>query len=430
MPDAPGAGSVFVELGQSGLKQSYGYVQEEYLPTLRGTNAVKVYEEMSTDAIVGAVLYAIEMMMRRVPWTVQGPHTDFIEDCRQDMSHSWEDFMAEAMSVLPFGWAYHEICYKQRPDGMIGWKKLPIRGQNTLNRWEIDAQGGIKGMWQSCGGHAIFLPIEKCLHFRTSQRRNNPEGRAILRTAYTPWWYRKRIREIEAVGVERDACGIPVAEVPAEWAAAESGSDGAAAFLAYKDIVTNLRNDEQAGVVLGQAYDEFGNPLVKLSLLNSGGRRNFDTGNIISRYALEIAQSVLFDVILMGHEKVGSYALASTKDDLAVMGLEAQVEQIARVFNKFAIPRLLELNGLSNDPPTTLVPGDLMPLNLEAVIDAVWKLAQAGAPLFPDEALTNHLRRLLGLPEDTSADALPLPMMQQAASMTNDDSPGDAAPVE
>ena len=423
MPDAPG--SAFVELGDTGLKRSWGYVQEEYLPTLRGTDAVKVYEEMSTDAIVGAVLYAIEMMLRRVPWSVEGPHKTFIEDCIQDMSHSWEDFMAEAMSVLPFGWAYHEICYKPRPDGTVGWKKLPIRGQNTLDRWEFDAEGGIRGMWQSCAGQAIFIPIEKALHFRTSQRRNNPEGRAILRTAYTPWWYRKRIREIEAIGVERDACGVPVAEVPADWLSAEPNSDAANAIEAVKDIVTNLRNDEQAGIVWPVIYDDANNKLTSISLMNSGGRRNFDTGNIIARYSLEIAQSVLFDVILMGHEKVGSYALASTKDELAVMGLEAQVAQIARVFNKFAIPRLLELNGLENAPATELVPGEIAPLNLAAIVDSIWKLAQAGAPLFPDAELESHLRRLMQLPEETASTAVPLPAMQQAANMGGDSDAGD-----
>lgn len=414
--------SVFTELGKTGLKSSYGYIQEEFLPQLQGGRAAKVYAEMSAnDAIVGAVLYAIEMMLRGVSWHVEGPHAEFVDECRHDMSHSWEDFMAEAMSMLPYGWAYHEICYKPRVDGMVGWKKLPIRGQDTLSRWELDAEGGVKGMWQSCAGVEVLIPIDKALHFRTSQAKNNPEGKSILRTAYRSWWYKKRISEIEAVGIERDLAGIPVAYVPAEWLDDSASSEAQAAVAAVKEIVTNLRNDEQAGLVWPLSFDESGNKLTDIQLMSSPGRRQFTTGEVIARYSLEIAQSVLFDMLLMGHEKVGSYALSSTKDAWAIMGLQSKIEHVARVFNKYAIPRLLELNGLDTSTPTMLVPGDLKPVDVQMLVESIWKLAMSGMPIWPAPNAEEHVRRLLGLPEDEGQ--VPLPVMQQAANagMSEDD---------
>jgi len=64
-----------------------------------------------------------------------------------DLSAPWSEFIAEVLSMLPFGWAYHEVVYKMRggqtedsktrsrfSDGLIGWRKMPIRAQETLDR--------------------------------------------------------------------------------------------------------------------------------------------------------------------------------------------------------------------------------------------------------------------------------------------------------
>ena len=53
----------------------------------------------------------------------------------------------------------------------------------------------------------VVIPMEKCLLFRTQTHKNNPEGRSILRNAYRSWYFKKRIEEIEGVGIERDLAG-------------------------------------------------------------------------------------------------------------------------------------------------------------------------------------------------------------------------------
>ena len=57
----------FSELGTTGLKVSGGIIQEEFIPELKGLKAVKVYRQLrDTDPTVGAIMFAIEMMMRQV----------------------------------------------------------------------------------------------------------------------------------------------------------------------------------------------------------------------------------------------------------------------------------------------------------------------------------------------------------------------------
>ena len=389
---------VFSEIGDTGLKHSWGIIQDEFLVALQGDKANKAYREMGdNDPIAGAVLYAFENMVRQVTWTATGSDAAFVEDNIGGMSQSWEDFIAEALSKLQYGWSYHEIVYELR-DGRVMWRKLPIRGQDTLCRWEFDEHGGVQAMVQYVQGYkTVAIPIAKALHFRTSAKKNSPQGRSVLRTAYRPWWFKKRIEEIEAIGVERDLAGIPIIEVPAELLSSTASGDATAAVAEFKNIVQNLRNDEQAGLVVPQAFDEKGNKLYTYGLMSSNGRRQFVTGEIIQRYSQQIAMASMADVILLGHESVGSYALGSSKVQLLEIGLQAQVDEIAAVLNKHALPRLFELNGMDVGD-TKIVAGEIAQVNVAALAEMLYKLALSGMALFPSVSLESHIRSLADLP--------------------------------
>jgi hypothetical protein len=105
--DTPQNVGPMVELGVSGLKRVSGYVDEEFLPALRGRKAIKVYQEMSlNDPMVGALLFAIDKLLREVEWKVLPPEQsdegakaqEFLESCMEDMSHSWDDLISEILS--------------------------------------------------------------------------------------------------------------------------------------------------------------------------------------------------------------------------------------------------------------------------------------------------------------------------------------------
>lgn len=415
-PSAPATPiPAFAELGLSGLRRASGYVLEEYLPRLQGDRALKIFEEMETSSpVVGAALLALDLLMRQVPWhvatdddTVEDPRAEFIESCLKDMSQSWHDTLSEILSMLAYGFSYHEIVYKRRvkgesqfTDGLIGWKKLPIRAQITRQRWEFDTNGGIKGMWQIAAPTyiATFLPIEKCLLFRPGAHKANPEGRSLLRRAYRPWYFAKRIEEFEGIGIERDLAGLPVVYVPAEIMQESAAPDLKATYEAFKKMVVNLRRDEQEGVVMPQQYDASGNKLYELTLLSTQSRRQFDTTAILQRYNVQILTTLLADVLALGHEKVGSFALASSKTNLMSVALNAILDSVAETFNRYAIPRLLEVNGMPTDDAPRLCHGDIETPDLPDLADYILKLSQAGMPLFPDRKVENQLREYANFP--------------------------------
>lgn len=421
---------LFSVLGSSGLERYDGLIYEEFLPQLQHENGIRIYKEMQdNDNIVGATLFAIDNLIRQTNWRFEPfseeqadiEAAEFMDEVIQDMSMSWQDTISSILSFLPFGWSYHEIVYKRRlgdnkdpskksrfNDGKIGIRKIAVRSQDSLDKWEFDEDGGIKGLWQipPPAFNSIFIPIEKALLFRTTTNKNNPEGKSILRNAYRSWYFKKNIENIEAIGLERDLAGLPIAFVPPEILNPNASTQEKNILSAIKDIVQNVRNDEQAGIVFPQVFDDNGNKLYDFQLLSSGGRRQFDTNSIINRYDQRIAMTVLADFVLLGSQQVGSFALSSDKTKIFSVALGAWLDSIAAIVNRHLTPRLFALNGMDTSRLPMLVHGDVESIELSELGEYISKLAGAGAPLFPNQELENFLLQVAGLPVNEAPDEL------------------------
>jgi hypothetical protein len=421
--DVPARTSPYQELGVTGLRRWSGYVDEEFLPALRGRKAVQIFREMAdNDAIVGALLFTIDMLIRAVDWHVQAASSapadqqaaQFVESCMEDMSHTWDEMISEVLSMLPFGWSWHEVIYKKRQgsnrdqelnsnyaDGLIGWRKIPIRAQETWLQWVFDDAGETIAMVQLAPPAYLrtVIPRSKSLLFRMSPAKNNPEGRSILRNAYRSWYFKKRLEEFEGIGIERDLAGLPVAYLPADYMNAQPDTPQYKIVDAFRRMVRSVRRDEQEGVLMPMAYDEdTKQPLYKFELMTSGGARQFDTNTIIERYEQRILMTVLADFIMVGHQDTGSYALHVDKTGIFRSALNAIVKSIADVFNRIEIPRLFALNGWNMDRLPELVPTDVDPPDLTQLGQFITQMTGAGMTFFPDPDLEQFLRTTAKLP--------------------------------
>lgn len=412
----------FTELGVTGLRRSGGYILEEFLPDLEGTKARRLYREMSeNDPIVGGILLAFNEVMGRLDWHIEKPEEataeellayDFISEAFEDTENSWDVTLSQILSMLVYGWSFTEVVYKYRggknkspkykskfADGRIGWRKFAIRSQDSFLRWDFNDLGEVRGIVQqdiTTGMH--YIPYEKGLLFRTSEFKDNPEGFSILRRAYTSYFYKKRIQEIEAIGIERDLAGLPVIYAPEEWFA-ENADDGTKASLnAVRNLVTQVRRNESEGVVLPQLYDESGQKLLTFELLTSGGARSFNTESIIDRYNKMIATSMLADFVLLGQGQVGSFALGSQKLESWQMIVESLALSISQVFNKNAIEKLLRLNGIECSRPPKLVFGSVARADLSALSPYIGALADSGILTMDDVELEKWARQQADMP--------------------------------
>lgn len=182
------------------------------------------------------------------------------------------------------------------------------------------------------------IPMSKALLFRTKSRKNNPEGRSILRNAYRSWYFKRRIQEIEGIGIERDLAGLPVMHGPEGldlWN--DDIEDNKKTRIALENMVKSIRRDEMEGVVLPAGYE--------LELLSSGGTRQFDTNAIINRYDTRIAMTVLADFIFLGHSETGSWALSSDKTELFAMAIGCIPRHDLRDINSQGHPPGCRING-------------------------------------------------------------------------------------
>lgn len=416
----------FIELGTTGLKRAAGYIDEEFLPQLKGRKAVQIFREMGdNDAISGALLFTFTQLLRGLDWPVvpggkSVEHTKaakLVETCMEDMSTSWDDFITEVLSCLQYGWAWHEIVYKRRMgpwqsdgrhrskfnDGLVGWRKMPIRSQETLLRWIFDESGDVRAMVQLAPPdyQTRLIPITRSMLFRFGHHKGNPEGRSVLRTSYRSWYYKKRLEEFESVGVERDLAGLPKVGVPSDYLKAGPQTEQGKMVEAMKKMVRSVRRNEQEGVVFPISYDQdTRQPLFTFDLMSGAGSRQHDTNALIQRYEQRQLMTVLADFIMVGHQgSGGTYNLHVDKTGIFRDALDATAQMIADVVNRHAIPRLFAVNGWKPDVLPHLEPGHVDAPDLSQLSQFLSATAGLGFVWGPDVDMERYLRHAAGLPE-------------------------------
>jgi hypothetical protein len=408
-------------VGVSGLKRwgNRGMIWEEFLPELRGLRGVKKYKEMwDNDDVVGAVVYIVSVVLRGVKWDVQGENEEdvaFLNSCLEDMRPGWSNFIAEVLSMIVYGWSWHEIIYKRRAgdnadesrsskfsDGKIGWARWDIRSQDSLNEWVWDPAGNLIAMAQQCPPdyRVREIPLSRSLLFRPTSYKNSPEGRSLLRSAYTAWYYKRNIENFRAIGIERDLTGLPVCRMDGATAATLM-PDGSTLRDSMERIMRSIKNDEQGSLILPLVRDEQGNELVIFELMSSPGQKTFDVNAAIQQYSAKIATCLCADFLQLGHEKVGSLALSSDKTDMFALSLKAILDAIAEPINDYAIPRLLRLNGRSTENLPRISYGDIETPDLNALGGYMERINATGMPLWPNRALEDRLLTSANLPLPT-----------------------------
>lgn len=421
----------FDQLALSGLMRFGSQVQEEFQRELQDDTGIKIYTEMATHPVAAAILFAIQMAQRQVNWFVQ-PASDsdedkeaaeFVDQSLDDMSQTWDDVVSQVFTMLKYGFSICELVYKKRlgqkppkyikdparsrfNDGLVGWRRwqfISPRSMPASNRWEFDEYGRVQAVFQEPAPDYQLrtIPMEKALLFRTQVEWDNPEGLSILRSMYQPWYYAENLAEIEAIGAERLGLGLPVFYMGRETSKGGADSD----FVTFRDIVRNVRADEQMGLVIpypkmGSGAPEGEGALFELVSPPSRGIVDFD--KVITRYEQRMAMVVLAQFIFLGMTKVGTQALAESTIDVFQLAITAWSDMLASVVNRFAIPRLMAFNPFKLEALPTLGHSDIAVPNLAEVSSFVNQLVGSEV-LTPDEQLETYLRELAGLPERAEA---------------------------
>lgn len=450
MAKAPSRTAGMQEIGVAGQYDPKGGLrQDEFLYKLRGYQATRTYREMKdNDPIIGAILTAMDMMMRSVEWKIEpaegansggSEEADFIKTVIDDMESTFPEFISEVLSFLPFGFSFFEIVYKRRmgmgrtlpsqrskyDDGKIGVRKLAPRAQWTIDRFEVTSTGEILGAYQRAtwaNWAEVFIPIDKGLLFRTTSANNDPAGRSVLRNAYIPYYYVTHIQSLEAIAIERELNGLPLGRVPAKYLSPNASTEEKSFVETYKNILSKVRKNEIGYILLpSDVYeDESERPsqtrMVDFELVASKGTRDIDTGKVIQRHQQNMARTVLADFIMLGTSERGSFALSQDKTNLFLKSITGHLLTIASVLNRRLFPNLLTINGFDASKAPIATPGKIAQHDLKIFGELVERLIGARPGLAQSDEFWTHVfeqtnfPQVKNIPNDPKP---PAPLMQQ-----------------
>lgn len=393
------------ELGTLGLSLDAPVGSDMAVPSdLRGAKALKTFKQMESDPTIGSFLYFLQMTFRSKEWLIEshdgssagGADADFVTETLKGMSSPFSSVVSEALRMAVYGFSLFEIVYKI-DNGKVVWRKFAPRAQVSIEGWDSDNEGGLKSAQQTNadGYNTTTLPIEKLLLFRPEVTLANAWGKSLLIPAYEPWYLKRKMAQVMAVGIERDLAGIPIVKIPAKYLLSTASQEDKNFRTSIESAAKRLRRNQSEYMMIPSTRDSSGHPAFEIELLKSAGSRQYDLPALLQDKKVEILMTLLSDFLILGHGSVGTYALGVSKSDLLLSSLEGLAKAITDVVNAFAIPRLMALNGNTSKELPKMVTPKFTHLDLTTLTNFL-----RGAGINIDDPETqNHLRRRAELPE-------------------------------
>jgi hypothetical protein len=386
-----------IEIGDSGTQNLDGIITEEYNTKLAGIQGIKVYDEMrKSDGTVRAVVLVTTLPIRRAEWRIEPFDSESEEDVKiaefveknlfEYMDITWNDFLRQALLMLPLGVMVFEKVYGlQVIEGQtyIVIKNLAPRLPKTIYRWQQgNKEEGIQQQKQD--GELVDIPMEKLLVFVNEMEGENWWGTSILRAAYKHWFIKNNLYKIDAIGIERQALGIPFAKLPEAYTEADK--------VQAAKILQNIRANEAAYIIEPPGYE--------IGFKDMMAHTVRDPEPTIVHHNREITKAVLAQFLELGASgkasSGGSRALSEDHSELFLLALEAIADAFKDIINKKLIKELVRLNFNTENFPLLEYNG-IKKTDVVGISSAYASLKTAGAitALEKDEMF---FRDLLGLP--------------------------------
>lgn len=418
-------------------QQEYGDGAEEQIWTWdrgelfgkRRTTIKDLLEMAETDDTVGAMLYAIETTLSQVEWGHQpcdnGKESDkpeaiaaaeFANSLFEDMEESFQSYIESAINFLVCGYSLAEILFRRRTllkgsvfsDGFWGVQDIVERRQTSVSSWVVE-EGRIVAFKQMGMGGEKTIPLWKTMHLKLRGGRNKPQGVSLFKNAFRSYLMKRRIQDSEAIGIERDLCGLPVMRMPSEdiEAATErpdtpEGKKAAARVKAARRAVSDMRMNEAGGLVLPSDTfeDDQGKPgtipRYDFKIVTSAGSRTIDTRGAIREYDLAIARVGMMQFLRLGDRAGGSYALSDNQSTLALRAIRAIVRKIAQEWRRKVLKALWLLNGMDLRYLPILGHSEITEDSLKEIGEFLESIASAKDVLDEDPDLFEDMKRRLG----------------------------------
>lgn len=345
-------------IGFGGARVFNGFVTEEYLPELVGVRKVETYNRMRSDGQVEGVLEAIKAPICDATWTIHAAGTqrrkqvaaDFVNETLGlqgkcgTLGQPWVTAVRKSLSYLDYGFQILVLNWEQdlEKNRLRLTELVDVHPRTILQgrrRWDFDDRGRLRGFWQT-GYNGMnwveeYIPITRCVHFKRDDRHGDPEGRAVLRSAYQHYYFKRELYRFDGIGHGRASSGVPVGKYP-------EGTDPTQ-LTEFEDSLKALQVCE-AGFIKMPVGFELEN--FKLGL---------DTDKImlsIDHHDAKIPLCVLAEWMNLGQAKRGSAPPQTSTDQINFFAsvLSGEANYLAEMFNQHVVSDICGWNFPSLDP--------------------------------------------------------------------------------
>lgn len=403
---------------------------------LVGQRRFDEFDRMVRDvAIIGAGVRLFLNLISNAIWTVNPPEDldegqqkqaqEYADQAYADlfgMTTSWSSIVRKTAAFRLQGFSVQEWTAKKNPDGSIGFLDVEHRPQRSIVRWNRDESGTVTSVIQRVPGRAdVELPRAKIVYAVDDTLTDSPEGVGLFRHLAKTSARLEQFLALEEIGFTTDLRGIPIARAPLaelQDEVTEAGPEGSPARATAEARRTtrlaplraflgkHVRN-EKTGVMLpsdtflATSTDKSTTPSSVhkwgLELLN-GDSQSFDAmAEAVKRLTHELAMILGVEHLLLGADGSGSLALARSKVGTFYLTVTSTLLDLLEVYDRDLLTPWSDLNGVPEELRPEMGVNEISDRDVEQLLDALAKLAQAGAPMMPDDPAVGEIYDLLGL---------------------------------
>ena len=410
-------------LGVHGTAIYSGYVQYNEKSSILGSREerYRAYSEMlANSSIVAAGTRLFLNIISKAKWTFAPSEFD-VDNKYSSLAESaitlapatpWPRIVRRAAMYRFYGFSVQEWTVKHQ-DGNITFADIAPRAQLTIDRWDVDTDGTVRGLVQTSpqDNRQIYIPRAKCLYIVDDSLNDSPEGLGLFRHLVAASKRLKRYEQLEGVGFETDLRGIPIGRGPfmEMHALVASGTITTAQRLdleaPLRAFIDNHIKSERLGILLDSStyktQDESENPSSQkqwdIDILKGSSTSFAENAAAIERINREMARVLGVEQLLLGSGGTGSFALSKDKTSTFLAIVDSALVEIAESIESDLLVVLWNLNGWPVEMMPTVRASTSAQSSVEQITAALRDLAASGVMIDETDPIINDLRSMMGV---------------------------------
>lgn len=409
---------------------------------LRLPKAFKTYRNMLSDEIIGGAMGLVKSLINKADYYIELPddaslsEKKLIEALNKSLKNlegmTRSEFLNFVLSELDYGHSMFEMVM-HRVEGKQVFKTFsPIHplnvnkyvyNRNSLEKLELNSADNDGQLIQNTAA-ITDLTGDKVLMFRINPDLDNPLGQSLLARCYKPWKKKEIASEYELIGVAKNLSGVMKIKAPSEYINAyynDPTSENAIYMEELFEQAELIHGGKSSFAVVASDVTDGGQSQFDIETLGNTSGNEVDTNAIISRYETSILMTLYADIMSLGQNGSGSFALSDNKTALLTLVVESILNSVSQSFHK-AIKVAYDLNAVTpkGDYPV-LKFEEIEKLDFEAFSRGWQRLIKDGI-VEVDEDLEAWVRKRSGAPKK---DATSVRKVEKPTAPSEDDNERD-----